>query len=67
MKSKQNTPDSEWVPVHQEIGGNVVPPENYTGQKLIIMGSTYSILSDNEDEGIIKTNGNKLASPVSGT
>ena len=48
------------MPVHQEIGGNIVPSENYTGQKLIIRDSTYTVISEKADEGIIRTNGGKL-------
>ena len=60
MARKQNTPEGEWIPVHQEIDGNILTPEKYQGQQLIIKGSTYIVISDNADEGIIKTNGPKI-------
>ncbi|TSJ40971.1 hypothetical protein FO440_14650 [Mucilaginibacter corticis] len=60
MIKKHIEPDGEWEPIHQEIGGRVLRPEAFSFKKVSIKGSTYSVLSQDYDEGIIRVNGDKL-------
>jgi uncharacterized protein (TIGR03067 family) len=49
-----------WLPVRQEMGGKVMQPTAYKGQKLIIQDSLYMVIAESVDKGVVKMNGNKL-------
>lgn len=52
--------DGTWMPIEQEIGGNPLPAVAFKDQKLIISDSTYTVIADNVDKGIVKYTGNKM-------
>lgn len=58
VKSKQL--NGTWLPIKQEIGGKAFPAAVYQNQKLIIKDSTYTLVAESVDKGIIKFNGNKM-------
>jgi uncharacterized protein (TIGR03067 family) len=49
-----------WVPIAQEIGGTVLPSAAFEKQKLILSDSSYTLIAESVDKGIVKSNGNKL-------
>jgi uncharacterized protein (TIGR03067 family) len=59
----QTKPDSlagSWIPVSQVIGGNALPKTVFSKQKLIISDSTYTVVAESVDKGLVKYNGNKM-------
>ena len=49
-----------WVPVRQEIGGAALPNAVFEKQKLILNDSTYTLIAESVDKGVVKYNGNKM-------
>lgn len=50
-----------WLPVKQEFSGAAMPPSVYAKQKLIISDSTYTVVAESVDKGVIKYSGdNKM-------
>lgn len=49
-----------WLPSKQEIGGKVLPAAVYQNQKLVIKDSTYMVVAESVDKGIVKFSGNKM-------
>lgn len=49
-----------WVPNKQEIGGKLLPKPVYEKQKLIIRDSTYTVIAESIDKGIVKYKENKM-------
>jgi len=47
----QQAIDGTWVPIHQEIGGEVLPKDGFKDQKLIIDGANYVLLAESMDKG----------------
>ena len=43
-----------WIPVKQEMNGNELPKTAFENQKLTISDSTYTLITDTIDKGIIK-------------
>jgi uncharacterized protein (TIGR03067 family) len=60
MIKKLLKPDGEWLPVHQEINGKTLLPKDFIIPRLMINGSTYTVLSEKPDEGIIRVKGRNL-------
>ena len=63
--TKRAHPDSNvlngnWIPVKQEISGTLLPNSVFKNQRLIILDSTYTVIAESVDKGIIKYNGNKM-------
>ena len=52
--------DGTWLPVRQEMGGNVIPAVAFSGQKLIIGDTTYTVVAESVDKGIVRASGNQL-------
>lgn len=52
--------NGNWLPIKQEIGGKAFPAAVYQNQKLTIKDSTYTLVAESVDKGIIKFNGNKM-------
>jgi uncharacterized protein (TIGR03067 family) len=49
-----------WIPIRQEMGGMTLPPAAFEKQKLIISDSTYTVIAESTDKGIIKCTSNKM-------
>lgn len=60
IKSQPNELNGTWVPVYQEMGGKELPASFYEKQKLIISDSTYMVIAESVDKGIIKFSGSKM-------
>lgn len=58
--SNSNALNGNWVPVQQEIGGNVIPKSAYEKQLLTIKDSTYSFMAESLDKGIVSYKGDKM-------
>jgi uncharacterized protein (TIGR03067 family) len=49
-----------WLPVKQEIGGKPLPAAAFETQKLIINDSTYIVVAESVDKGVIRYSENKM-------
>jgi uncharacterized protein (TIGR03067 family) len=49
-----------WVPVKQEFGGTALPKAAFEKQKLILIDSTYTLIAESIDRGIVKYKDDKL-------
>jgi uncharacterized protein (TIGR03067 family) len=49
-----------WRPVKQELGGKELPAVVYEKQKLILTDSTYTLIAESTDKGVVKYNYNKM-------
>jgi uncharacterized protein (TIGR03067 family) len=58
--SQTNSLNGAWVPVTQEIGGFSVPNILFEKQKLILRDSTYTVIAESVDKGIVKYTGDKM-------
>ena len=56
----QTALDGTWVPIRQEMGGKALPPAAFSGQKLIIKDSTYTVIAESVDKGAVVVNGKQL-------
>ena len=52
--------DGTWVPVKQEIGGKPLPQVVFEHQKLIMNDSTYMVIAESIDKGIVKYTEEKM-------
>lgn len=43
-----------WIPVQQEIGGKSLPKAAFENQKLTIHDSTYTVIAESTDKGVVK-------------
>jgi uncharacterized protein (TIGR03067 family) len=59
-KSNANRLNGNWIPVKQEIGGVSLPNSVFKNQKLIVNDSTYTMMAESVDKGIIKLSGNRM-------
>ena len=46
--------NGNWVPTRQEMGGREMPPAFYANQKLTISDSSYTLVAESVDKGIVK-------------
>jgi uncharacterized protein (TIGR03067 family) len=59
----QTRPDSligAWIPVAQALGGKVLPITVFEKDKLIICDTTYTVIAESVDQGLVKYSGNKM-------
>lgn len=50
-----------WVPQKQEMGGRALPATIFSGQKLILKDSSYTVIAESIDKGIVRyTNDNRM-------
>ena len=47
-----------WVPQSQEFAGTKLPPAVFEKQKLIIADSTYTVIAESVDKGVVHYTGN---------
>ena len=57
---KANKLNGTWMPVRQEMGGNVIPKPAFETQRLIINDGTYEFRAESVDKGIVEYNGNRM-------
>lgn len=57
---RPNKPEGTWVPVKQELGGTPLPAAAFDKQKLIIKDSTYTVIAESVDKGVVKYSGDKM-------
>ncbi len=57
---KSNPLDGTWVPVKQEMAGTLLPKAAFEKQKLIISDSTYTVIAESVDKGIVKFMDDKM-------
>jgi len=59
----QTMPDSlrgVWIPSNQAMGGKAFPKAVFEKSKLILRDSTYTLIAESVDKGLVKYNGNKM-------
>jgi len=49
-----------WLPIQQVMGGTTLPGSLYKDQKLIIQDSTYTVIAESVDKGVVVYTGNKM-------
>ena len=49
-----------WMPVQQEISGKLLPKAAFENQQLIMNDSTYTVIAESIDKGIVRFKGDKL-------
>jgi uncharacterized protein (TIGR03067 family) len=49
-----------WVPIKQELGGKLLPNIVFEKQKLIIADSTYTVIAESVDKGVVKYRDDKM-------
>lgn len=52
--------NGNWAPIKQEMGGIQLPPSALANQKLTIADSTYTVVAESVDKGIVKCTDNKM-------
>jgi uncharacterized protein (TIGR03067 family) len=57
---KSNKLNGTWMPVKQELGGTLLPKAAFEKQKLIISDSTYTMIAESIDKGILKYRDDKM-------
>ncbi len=57
---KSNILNGTWVPVKEELGGTMLPKVVFENQKLILRDSTYTLIAESTDKGIVKYNDDKM-------
>lgn len=55
-----NILNGTWIPVKQELGGKELPAVVFEKQKLIISDSTYTVIAESIDKGLVKYNDTKI-------
>ena len=55
-----NKLNGTWVPIQQEIGGTSLPKAVFETQQLIINDSTYTVIAESIDKGIVKYMDDKM-------
>jgi uncharacterized protein (TIGR03067 family) len=57
---KSNKLNGTWVPVKEEIGGVLLPIAAFEKQKLMIGDSTYTMIAESVDKGVLLRRDNKM-------
>ncbi|HTS45365.1 MAG TPA: hypothetical protein VMH01_13285 [Puia sp.] len=52
--------DGTWIPVRQEINGTPLPNAVFEKEKLILSDSTYALIAESVDKGVIYYKGDKM-------
>ena len=55
-----NKLNGTWLPVKQEMGGVLLPKAAFENQKLIISDSTYTVIAESIDKGVVKYKDDKM-------
>lgn len=59
-KTNSRLLNGTWIPNKQEIGGKQLPKAVFENQKLIIMDSTYTVIAESIDKGVVRYTENKM-------
>ena len=59
-KTNSRLLNGTWIPNNQEIGGKQLPQAVFEKQKLIILDSTYTVIAESIDKGVVRYTGNKM-------
>ena len=59
-KTNSNPLNGTWIPVKQEMSGKEFPKAVYETQKLIISDSTYTMIAESVDKGMVRYSGDKM-------
>ena len=59
-KTNSRLLNGTWVPNKQEIGGRQLPQAVFEKQRLIIRDSTYTVIAESVDKGVVQYKGNKM-------
>ena len=59
-QTKADSLNGAWIPIAQAMGGKAFPGTVYEKSKLIIADSTYTMIAESVDKGLVKYNGNKM-------
>lgn len=54
------TLNGTWIPLRQEFGGNTLPGKVFEKQKLIINDTTYTLIAESIDKGLLQFRENKM-------
>ena len=57
---KSNKLNGTWVPIQQEMGGTSFPKAAFESQKLIISDSTYTVIAESIDKGVVQYRDDKM-------
>lgn len=49
-----------WIPIKQELSGTLLPNAAFEKQKLIINDSSYTVIAESIDKGVVKYTNNKM-------
>jgi uncharacterized protein (TIGR03067 family) len=60
VNEKSKLLNGNWVPVKQEMGGALLPRAVFEKQKLIILDSTYTMIAESADKGVVKYGKDKM-------
>ena len=52
--------NGRWIPVKQEMAGKTVPVGAYEKQRLIINDSTYTVIAESVDKGVLTYSSGKM-------
>src|SRR6185295_18474915 len=58
--TEPNKLNGTWLPVKEEMGGTMLPDAAFAKQKLIISDSTYTVIAESVDKGVVKYTGDKM-------
>jgi len=53
-KTNSTVLNGTWIPIKQEMGGTLLPNAAFEKQKLILNDSTYTVITESIDKGIVK-------------
>ena len=59
-KTNSRLLNGTWVPNKQEIGGRQLPQAVFEKQRLIIRDSTYTVIAESVDKGVVQYKENKM-------
>ena len=52
--------NATWTPIRQELGGKELPAVAFKNQQLIISDSSYTVIAESVDKGVVKYSNNKM-------
>jgi uncharacterized protein (TIGR03067 family) len=58
--TNSNILNGTWLPVQQEFSGTVLPKAAFEKQKLIINNSSYTLIAESVDKGVVKYKDDKM-------
>jgi len=59
-KANSGILNGTWKPTKEELGGTAIPASTFENQRLTISDSTYTLLAENTDKGVIRYSDGKM-------